>query len=130
MARLEESKLSNNIIMRGLPETKWEKDGETLTKVYSAMAKTMDGGTDAAKLEQAKQIPIINTRRLGRPSENRTRPVRIKYKNKDDAITPLNNKKSLAKGIYANREYSQETEKCRHMLRPILKAAKNIDEYK
>ena len=62
--------------------------------------------------------------------ENRTRPVRIKYKNKDDAITLLNNKKSLAKGVYADKEYSQEIEKCRRMLRPILKAAKNIDEFK
>ena len=116
--------------MHGLPETKWEKDGETLTKVYSAVAKTLEGETDAAKLEQAKQIPIISARRLGKPVENRTRPVRIKEKNKDDAITLLNNKKSLAKGIYADKEYSQETEKCRHTLRPILKAAKNIDEYK
>ena len=42
----------------------------------------------------------------------------------------LNIKKNLAKGIYANKEYSQETEKCRRTLRHILKAAKNIDEYK
>ena len=130
VARLEESKLSSNIIMHGLPETKWEKDGETLNKFYSAVAKTLDGETDAAKLEQAKHIPIISARRLGKPVENRTRPVRIKYKNEDDAITLLNNKKSLAKGVYADKEYPQEIEKCRRTLRPILKAAKNIDEFK
>ena len=40
------------------------------------------------------------------------------------------NKKHLPKGIYIDREYTEETEKTRKLLRPILRLAKSIPKYK
>ena len=36
----------------------------------------------------------------------------------------------MEKGVYVDKEFSQATEKDRRLLRPILKAAKNLPEYK
>ena len=36
----------------------------------------------------------------------------------------------MEKGVFVDREYNKETERARSTLRPILKAAKKIPEYK
>ena len=130
VSNLEDMKLVGNVIFHGIPETKWEKDNETLSKVYNMMAELAEGDTKNDKLEQAKKVKILSVRRLGRPIESRTRPIQVKYENENDVIELLNNKRKLPKGIYADKEYTAETEKRRRILRPILKAAKNIPEYK
>ena len=130
VAKLEETKLDANVLFHGLPETQWEKDYQTLAKVYDVMAKTVDGENETDRLEQAKKVTILSARRLGRPMDKRTRPIQVKYKNEDDVIMLLNNKRKLPKGVYADKEYSAETERCRRILGPILKAAKKLPEYK
>ena len=49
---------------------------------------------------------------------------------KTDADTLLLNKKKLEKGIYADRYYSVETERERKRLRPILSAARRLEEFR
>ena len=44
--------------------------------------------------------------------------------------TLYRNKKHLPKGIYIDWEYTEETEKTRKLLRPILRLAKSIPKYK
>ena len=130
VSNLEDMKLNGNVIFHGIPETRWEKDDETLSKVYNMMAEISEGNTKQDKLEQAKKVKILSVRRLGKPIEDRTRPIQVKYKNENDVIELLNNKRKLPKGIYADKEYTAETDRRRRILRPILKAAKNLPEYK
>ena len=39
------------------------------------------------------------------------------------------NKKYLPKGVFADKEYTVETENNRRILRPILRAARNMETY-
>ena len=104
-------KLVGSVIFHGIPETRWEKDNET--KVYNTMAEISEGNTKTDKLEQAKKVKILSTRRLGIPVEDKTLPIQVKYKDENDVIELLNNKRKLPKGIYADKEYTAETERRR-----------------
>ena len=44
--------------------------------------------------------------------------------------TLYHNKKHLPKGIYVDREYTEEIERSRKILRPILRKAKSLPHYK
>ena len=45
-------------------------------------------------------------------------------------ITFSKTEKKLPKGIYIDKEYRKSTEKERHLLRPVIKAARRLDKYK
>ena len=59
----------------------------------------------------------------------KSRPVKVKFTNKDDVDQVLKNRRKLPEGVYVEREYSKTTERERTMLRPILKAARRMDKY-
>ena len=61
---------------------------------------------------------------------NRNRPISVTFENKSDADHLFENKTRLGKGIFADREYCQETERERQYLRPILKQRRRLDDYK
>ena len=50
--------------------------------------------------------------------------------NKTDVSCLFKNWKKLPDGVFIDREYSKATEKERRILRPIVKAARKIEEYK
>ena len=41
----------------------------------------------------------------------------------------MENKSHLSEGVYADREYNQETERKQKLLRPILKAARQHKDF-
>ena len=57
------------------------------------------------------------------------RPIAVKFASKNDVEMILKNKKSFSEGIFVDRLYSTETERERRRLRPILSAARRLEEY-
>ena len=65
-------------------------------------------------------------------SENTTKtawPISVDFLQKDDTDYIMDNKSYLPHGVYADREYSQETERKCKLLRLILKAARQHKDY-
>ena len=65
----------------------------------------------------------MSTSRIGKNNPSRCRPIKIAFASKSDADLLMECKKKLQQGIYVDREYSEEEERDRELLRPILKAA-------
>ena len=59
----------------------------------------------------------------------RSRPISIEFHYKSDADYLINNKKYFGEGIYVDREYCKETEERRRILRPYLRAARQLPKY-
>ena len=130
ITKLEDRRLECNLIFNGIPETVWESDDELKEKIYSAMSTTVNLEDESKKLEQAKKVKITSVKRLGKPVDNKRRPVQVIYDKANEALMMLNNKKKLPKGTYVDQEYSADTEKARRQLRPILNAARKHDAFK
>ena len=60
----------------------------------------------------------------------RTRPVSVEFECKGDVEYLLENKRSLKKGVFVDREYGIETEQHRKILKPIFNAARRNSNYK
>ena len=127
---LEDKLLEGNIIFQGIPETLWEPSSSTKEKVLSAIANTIGGENYEDKMNQARNIPIKDVTRLGKYTALRNRPVLVEFCYKSDAEYLLMNRKELPQGVYVDKQYSEETEKERRKLRPILRAARNHENYK
>ena len=86
--------------------------------------------TEEKKLEIARKIPITSTARMGKYNSLRTRPICISFTSKSDADLLIEQKKKLKQGIYMDREYNEEEETERKLLRPILRAARKHTHYR
>ena len=60
----------------------------------------------------------------------RSRPISITFGKYDDVEYLLTYKRYLPKGIYLDKEYCEEIEKKRKLLRPIMRCAKKHDKFK
>lgn len=78
----------------------------------------------------ARDVELIKTRRLGKPDPSRIRAISVEFSNKFDTEQIYVNRFSMEEGVYVDREFCYATEKDRRLLRPILKVAKNLPEYK
>ena len=126
VSSLEDKFLANNIIMTGITEDDYERPWERQNWIYRAMAYTVDAPTYEDRLQTAKKATIISTRRLGPYNENKNRPISVMFDKRSDVEYLLRNKSFLPRGVYVDREYSKDTEEKRRVLRPILKAARNM----
>ena len=127
---LEDKLLEGNIIFQGIPETLWEPSSTTKEKVLTAIANTISGENHEDKMNQARNIPIKDVTRLGRYIALRNRPVLVEFCFKSDAEYLLMNRKELPQGVFVDKQYSDDTEKERRKLRPILRAARKHENYK
>ena len=94
------------------------------------LATVSDGETAEDRKEVAKKTPIEPIERMGKFNIHRPRPVKVKFTKKSNVSNLFKNRKKLPDGIFIDREYSKATEKERRLLRPIVKAARKIEEYK
>ena len=129
VCELENRLLETNIIMQGIREGPWETEDARTEKVYDAMTETVLGRNYDDRLETAKLMTIKSTRRIGTYSSMRSRPIAIEFMYKSDVDYLLRNKKYFGEGIYVDREYCKETEEKRRILRPYLRAARQIPKY-
>ena len=127
---LEDQLLEKNVIFQGILESEYEDTKDIKTGIVKAIATTMEGETDEDKKNSAGQTSIESVERMGKYNPLRTRPVKVKFNDKNDVDNLFRNRKKLPKGIYIDKEYSKATEKERRLLRPVIKAAKRLDKYK
>ena len=126
---IETKNLKCSVIIRGITEMAYEDTSTLMEQVYAELSNTIDARTNHAKLKLAKEINLVRCKRIGRPISGRTRPVSVEFQYQQDMDYILGNKKYLRKGIYLDKEYTPEVERRRRLLRPILKAARNLAEY-
>ena len=127
---IEDQLLEKNIIFQGIKETEYEDRDDIKIQVIKMLAIIMEGETDEEKKNKAGQTPIESVEQLGKFNPQRTRPIKVKFVEKQDAIRVLKNKRKLPTGIFAKREFSKGTEKERRLVRPVLKAARKLDKSK
>ena len=123
ITKIENTLLDNNILLHGMSEDPWELESNRLEKVIKAISYTIDEDTREAQLEVARKIRIKHTKRIETYSSKCNHPISLSLEQYCDAEYILMNKKYLPKGVYADKEYTTETENNRCVLRPILKAA-------
>ena len=128
--KLEDKLMESNLILHGVKESKWELDSTRNELVIQAISSTVIADNDQKKMEITRKILITSTACLGRYNSMQSRPIRVSFASKQDAKLLLERKKKLKQGIYINREYSDEDEKERKLLHPILKATRKYMHYR
>ena len=128
--QLEDQQVENNIMFSGVQESAWESNEVCKEKVVMILARLVKRERWEDQLKIAKNIPILEVKRIGRYSPLRTRPVSVKFSYRGDVDYILENKRNLGKGIFAEQEYGLETSKNRRLLRPVLNAARRQEEYR
>ena len=132
IVNMENRALLHNIIVRGISEDEREKETTTHHKLYLELTNlvTSEEETKEAKLKMAKNLEIRSCKRIGKYVRGRARPISVEFLCKDDVDFILSNKTSLRKGVFADKEFPQDVEKKRKILRPIYSAAKNSKKYR
>ena len=130
LRQLEDKLLEGNVIFQGIPDSVWESLETTKEKVLLAISHMIGGETQELKMDQARKIPIKDVTRLGKYTAMRNRSILVEFYYKSDALYLLSNRTNLPKGVFIYKQYSDETEKERRKLRPILRAARRSENYK
>ena len=128
--RIESQQLSNNVIITGISENPWEGYEVTKQRVCDTIAASIGEVGDVSCQERAQQTEIACCSRVGRYRPNYSRPISVTFQKKEDKESLLSRKRNLPAGIYVNEEYPIEIKKTRDRLRPILRLAKSLPEYK
>ena len=129
--KMENTQLDSKLILHGIPEpTAWEYPETRYAKVIENLASTMNGQTEAEQRDMARNLSIQKTKRIGKFNMERSRPISITFGKYDDVEYLLTYKRYLPKGIYLDKEYCEEIEKRRKLLRPIMRCAKKHDDFK
>ena len=130
MNSVKNKSLENNLIFHGIQDCENKYLNQLVDKLQRNFTDTIDIYDDDVRLQRARGIHIAQCKRLGPYQENRCRPIRVEFVYKWDADELYENCFYLGRGIYINREYNEDTETTRKLLRPILKATKQYSEYK
>ena len=129
LSDMEDMLLENSVLMFGIKEEKWEEDKPRRELVNKELSCLMPGDSIDAKLSKARQLSIEKVERIGRFNPTKGRLIAIKFTSKCDAELVLDGKKELRKGIFVDRCYCDVSEYERKRLRPILSAARRLEEY-
>ena len=121
--KIENKELEHSVILQGIEEQDDEDETQLTKFVYYELSYTIDSHSEHERWRQIKQMEITRCKKLGTYGRDKTRPVRL------DVEYILSNKKHLRRGVYADKAYTAEVENKRHMLRPILKSARQIPAY-
>ena len=128
--KLENKMLRKNLIFHGIKEGNWEDEESIKERVWKAIAHSVDEDESRKRLKIARRISINGVLHLGRYRDGQTRPISVSFDKQSHVETLFRNKKHLPKGIYIDREYTEETEKKRKILCPILRLTKSLSHYK
>ena len=127
---MEQRSLENALVFRGIPEDMNETDYSMREKIYQELSFTLEGGSSSVKIAMAKNMVIKRCKRVGRFSRTCARPIIVEFLQCQDVEYIMENKNFLRGGIYVDWEYVVEIERKRRILLPILKAAKQVNDYK
>ena len=129
IVKIELNQLGNNVIIMGMQEQCWENYETTKERVYDTIAAAMGGDVSTA-LETARKVQITCCNRVGRYQVNKPRPISVTFERREDKINLLQSKCNLPAGVFMNEEYPSHMKKNRDVLRPILKLAKGLPDYR
>ena len=130
LVSIEDKLLENSVVINGISEEKFEEPEPCREKLNKEIARILSGNSFEEKLENAKSLQIESTDHVGKFNPAKGRPIAVKFTSKNDVEMLLKNKKSFSEGIFVVRLYSTETDKERRRLRPILSAARRLEEYR
>ena len=130
LSKIEDRLLENNLIIHGITEDAWELSANRKERIFHTIAHTVDEEDKWERLEIARNIPIISTTRLGRYRVGKNRPISIVFEKKRHADTLYESQEWLPRGVHVDREFNQDIEDQRKLLRPILNLARSIEHYK
>ena len=126
---IENCTLENCLVFRGLPKSDYEKESETRKKIKEALKNLISSNSDEEAEKTVKYFEIQRCKCLGKYFKDRARPISVDFLRKDDTDYIMENKSQLPGGVYADREYNQETKRNRKLLRPILKVARQHKDF-
>ena len=113
---IENELYSSNVIIDGISENENEEGPERYRLITEVIATTIYASSYEEQIQIARKIPIKKMYRLGRYNSQRGRPIVINFVYHEDFENLLSNKKYLPRGIFADRQYSQDTENKRRIL--------------
>ena len=113
-----------------MQEQPWE--GYTMTKerVHETIASAMGGSNLEETMKDTRKIDITCCTRIGKYHLNHPRPISITFSQKENRQRLLENKCNLPNGIFINEEFPPHMKRNRDILRPILKLAKSLPQYR
>ena len=128
--QVEQRSLDHCLVMKGIHEMAKENKKDCIELVYNALANTIEAEDEDDRKQAARKMEIRRARRIGRFNENYDRPISIEFSFKHDADYIMENRSYLESGIYVDCEYTSDIEYRRKLLQPILRAARNHDDYR
>ena len=130
LVKLEKQQLDNNVLITGQPEEAWETYERTKQIVLDTMSTALKPTLKEAELKSMSNTEITSCKRIGRYKMGRSRPISVTFHRKEDKQKLLDNKQNLPTGIYVNDEFPIEIKTNRDILRPILRLAKSLPNYR
>ena len=114
--QLEDRSLERNLIFQGISESLPDDEEARTEKIYRAISDTISRKTPEERLQLAREVEIIRTRRLGKPDPSRTHAISVELLNKYDVEQIYENRFSMEEGVFVDKEFCQATEKDRRLL--------------
>ena len=128
--QVDQRSLDHCLVMKGIHEMAKENEKDCIELVYSALANTIEAEDENDHKQAARKMEIRRAKRIGRFNENYDRPISIEFTFKHDADYIMENRSYLESGIYVDRECTSDIKYKRKLLQPILRAARNHEDYK
>ena len=126
---LENKLMESCVILTSVKEEAWETDEVRRQKIFGILSNTVLGSTYEDRLATTKIMYMKHSVRLGRFRRMYNRPISVEFLYKEDADYLINNRSYLPEGVYVDKQYSKDTEEDRKILRPYLKAARQLPHY-
>ena len=128
--KIENRMLENNFVIMGVQEDAWESESVLKDKLYQMIAYTVNAQDPNIQLENARKAKLVKVKRVGIYNKRKGRPISIQFENHSSVKYFWENKGYLPDGVFVKREYTEEMEKHRRILRPVYNAAKKHPDYK
>ena len=130
LSHIEDKLVNNNLLFFGINEIEGETEQDRYSVVLEVISLTFVGPTHEIRLEQAKNVMIESLIRKGRYNPRKIRPISVTFTHLCDSVNILMNRKYLPDRVFVSKEFGERTENERRLLKPILRVANSIKEYK
>ena len=124
LSKIENELLESTAIIHGVHEDSWEEGPTRYNMVIDVLAYTMMGTNHHEQMNAARKILIKKTSRIGKYNPHKGRPILVTFVYNEDCEHFLANKKYLPKGVFADKQYCEEIENIRRILRPVIRKAR------
>ena len=110
LIEIEDQMLETYVVLTDLHEDKWEEPEPRHMLIDKELSVIAPIENEEERLANANAIKIVKTVRIGHFNPTKGRPIAIKFTFKSDADWVLSCRKNLNKGIFVDKQYSDETE--------------------